>query len=94
MSALIPIGTAATGFSDITVTASTPQQAWIIDSGVDAPTSSGPVYQVAYKTSLNNYLVIGTITVQNQSTAGYFNRPGVYGVRRMATGHSSGLDVA
>ena len=90
MANLIPIGTTTSAWFDVAVTATTPQQAWIFDAAVDAATDSGPTYQVAYKTSGGNYNVIG----QNMAQAGYFNQPGVYGVRRLANGYTSGLDLA
>lgn len=93
MANLIPIGTAASAWFDVTVTSGSPKALQIIDAGVSTPLASGPKYELANKTSGGLYNVIAELTPQNILSIGGLAFPGTYGVRRTLTGASSGMDV-
>ena len=91
MANLIPIGTTTSAWFDVAVT--TPKALFIIDAGAGIPLATGPVYQLAHKTSGGAYNVIAELTASSFLELGGLAFPGTYGVRRLANGFSSGLDV-
>lgn len=93
MASLIAIGTSTTAWSDVVVASGTPRALFIIDSGAGVPLSSGPLYELAHKTSGSAYNVIAELTTSNILTLGGLAFPGTYGVRRISNGASSGMDI-
>ena len=91
MANLIPIANTASAWFDVAVT--TPKALFIIDSGAAVPLASGPLYELAHKTSGGAYNVIALLDVSNILQLGGLAFPGTYGVRRLANGFSSGMDV-
>ena len=93
MANLITIGTTTSAWFDVTVAAGSPKTLFIIDTGAGVPIASGPKYELAHKTSGSAYNVIAELNTNNILQFGGLAFPGVYGVRRIANGYSSGMDV-
>ena len=93
MANLIPIGTATTAWTDVAVT-DAPKALFIIDAGSGIPLASGPTYELAIKTSGGLYNVLVQLDSQNILKFGGLTYPATYGVRRVSSGYSSGMDVS
>lgn len=93
MAELIAAGTTTTAWTDFTVTAGAAKALFIKPASGDGPAPSGVNFEIAHKTSGGNYAVIDVLNAGNIVNKGNVAAAGTYGVRRLASVISAGMDL-
>ena len=93
MAELIAVGTTQTAYSDVTVAAGASKALFIKTGTANLTAGPGVKYEIAYKVGTSDYEPFDQLTPLNIQQKGNIIAPGTYGIRRMATGDSSGLNV-
>lgn len=93
MAELISTGTSATGLFDVTVTNLTGPKALFMKVGGGGTVPYGAAFELAHKAPDGNYSTIALLDVHNIHNKGQLTMPGTYGVRRLLSNVSVGMDV-
>lgn len=92
MANLIPIGTTATGWSDVIV-GTTPRALFLTTAQDDTVPPGGHTVQIAHKSAGGKYLILASGGGDMLRERGVLAAPGTYGVRRLAGSVAVGVDV-
>lgn len=93
MSELIAVGTTQSAYADVTVSSGAPKALFFKTGTANQTAPAGARYEIAYKVGTNDYEPFGVLTPANITEKGCIQAPGTYGVRRLSTGDTSGMNV-
>lgn len=93
MSELIAAGTSQTAWFDVPVVAGATKALFIKPASGDGPAPAGVDFELAHKTSGGNYTVFDVLNASNYRLKGGLVFAATYGVRRLASAVSAGMDV-
>jgi hypothetical protein len=93
MTELIAAGADQTAWADVTVAAGASKALFIKSGTANQTAPANAVYEIAYKVGSSDYEVFDRITPSNIACKGVITAPGTFGLRRIATGATSGMNT-
>lgn len=93
MAELIPVDNTASTYFDVTVAAGATKALFIKSGTANLTAPKGAKYEIAYKVGTSDYEPFDLLTPQNIAQKGLIVAPGTFGLRRLSTGDSSGMNV-
>lgn len=94
MAELIAVGNTTSAWADVTVAAGSSKALFLKGAaGTSAPAPAGVVFEIAHKSPAGDYHKFEELTASNIVQKGLISAPGTFGVRRMASVYSAGMDV-
>jgi hypothetical protein len=93
MAELIAVGTTASAYFDVTVASGATKALFIKTGTANQTPNAGVKYEIAYKVGTSDYEPFDQLTPANIKDKGLIVAPGTFGLRRLDTGDSSGMNV-
>lgn len=93
MAELIAAGSTQSDWFDVTVASGARKTLYIKSGTANLTAPAGAKYEIAYKVGTNDYAPFDVLTPSNIDDKGVIQADGTFGLRRMATGDTSGMNV-
>lgn len=93
MAELIPAAATQSAWFDVTVASGGRKTLYIKSGTANRTAPAGAKYEIAYKVGTDDYEPFDQLTTANIKEKGVIQADGTFGLRRMATGDTSGMNV-